>query len=99
MLPARTPAQGTVRTCIGCRERAAKSELLRMVAGSDTHGRPAVVPDPEAVAPGRGAHLHPTRACYDLAVRRRAFARALRSGAGLAPGPVGEYVAALARQD
>ena len=35
--------------------------------------------------PGRGAHLHPTTACYDLAVRRRAFARALRSGAGLAP--------------
>ena len=58
---------------------------------------PAVVPDPTATAPGRGAHLHPTTACYDLAVRRRAFARALRSGAGLATGPVGEYVAALDR--
>jgi predicted RNA-binding protein YlxR (DUF448 family) len=70
-----------------------------MVAGSDTHGRPAVVPDPEAVAPGRGAHLHPTRACYDLAVRRRAFARALRSGAGLSTAPVGEYLAALAQEE
>jgi predicted RNA-binding protein YlxR (DUF448 family) len=27
---------------------------------------------------GRGAHLHPTIECYDLAVRRRAFPRALR---------------------
>ena len=40
-----SPAPGPVRTCIGCRRRAAKSELLRVVAGSDTHGQPAVVPD------------------------------------------------------
>jgi uncharacterized protein len=28
--------------------------------------------------PGRGAHVHPTPACLDLALRRRAFGRALR---------------------
>jgi uncharacterized protein len=28
--------------------------------------------------PGRGAHVHPTSACLDLALRRRAFGRALR---------------------
>jgi len=28
--------------------------------------------------PGRGAHLHPTRECLELAERRRAFPRALR---------------------
>ena len=67
-----------------------------MVAGSDTQGLPAVVPDPGAIAPGRGAHLHPTTECYHLAVRRRAFARALRSGVGLEPTPVREYVAGLA---
>jgi len=83
-----------VRTCIGCRERAAKSELLRVVAGSDASGQPAVVPDPDGVAPGRGAHLHPTTACYDLAVRRRAFSRALRVqlGNALASTPVGDYL-------
>ncbi|WP_263457656.1 YlxR family protein [Nocardioides pantholopis] len=80
---------------MGCRRRATKSELLRVTAGSDPHGRPAVVPDPVATAPGRGAHLHPTTECYDLAVRRRAFARALRTTGG-APGlstePVGAYL-------
>ena len=88
---ARTP----VRTCIGCRERAAKSELLRVVIGTGNDGQPAAVPDPDGTAPGRGAHLHPTTACYDLAVRRRAFGRALRVPAGLASEPVGAYVRAL----
>jgi predicted RNA-binding protein YlxR (DUF448 family) len=79
---------------VGCRERAARSELLRVVAGSDQDG-PAVVPDPDRTAPGRGAHLHPTTACYDLAVRRRAFARALRLGQGLPSAAVGEYLSRL----
>ena len=101
MPPARKGAQGPVRTCIGCRERAAKSELLRVVAGSDAQDHPVVVPDPEAVRPGRGAHLHPTTACYELAVRRKAFGRALRITGGRVPGKldsaaVGEYVTGIA---
>ncbi len=71
-----------------------------MTVGSDADGHPAVVPDPLGTAPGRGAHLHPTTECYELAVRRRAFARALRfqsagagDGAGLASAPLGEYLA------
>lgn len=85
---------GPVRTCIGCRGRAAKHELLRVTAGSDRDGQPAVVPDPTATAPGRGAHLHPTTECYDLAVRRRAFNRALRLAgpSGLSAAPVGDYL-------
>ncbi|CAN5343649.1 hypothetical protein BH09ACT12_BH09ACT12_09780 [soil metagenome] len=63
-----------------------------MTAGSDTHGLPAVVPDPTATTPGRGAHLHPTTACYDLAVRRKAFGRALRVSIPLSVLPVGEYL-------
>jgi predicted RNA-binding protein YlxR (DUF448 family) len=65
-----------------------------VTAGSDADGRPAVVPDPTATAPGRGAHLHPTTECYDLAVRRKAFTRALRHAGpeGLSPVPVGEYL-------
>ena len=63
---------------MGCRKRATKSELLRVTVGSDADGQPAVVPDPLGTAPGRGAHLHPTTECFDLAVRRKAFGRALR---------------------
>ncbi|GHF73669.1 DNA-binding protein [Streptomyces mashuensis] len=61
------------RTCVGCRERAAKGELLRTVVIED-----ACVPDPRGTLPGRGASVHPTLVCLDLAVRRRAFPRALR---------------------
>lgn len=67
-----------------------------MTVGSDANGRPVVVPDPTATRPGRGAHLHPTRDCYELAVRRKAFGRALRFTAGSGPGlsseAVGEYL-------
>ena len=83
---------GPVRTCVGCRKRAAKSELLRVTAGSDADGRPAVVPDPTATTPGRGAHLHPTTECFDLAVRRRAFGRALKADPGLCSTPVGDHL-------
>ncbi|MEV6211014.1 YlxR family protein [Kitasatospora sp. NPDC051914] len=61
------------RTCVGCRKRAAKHELLRVVAVEGI-----CVPDLRGALPGRGAHLHPDPACLDLAVRRRAFPRAFR---------------------
>ncbi|WP_328827639.1 YlxR family protein [Nocardioides acrostichi] len=67
-----------IRTCVGCRTRAAKPELLRVTAGIDDQGLPVLVADLRGGAPGRGAHIHPTAECYELAVRRRAFARALR---------------------
>ena len=73
--------RGPVRTCIGCRERTSTSELLRVVA-SDRGAGLEVVPDPAGRAPGRGAHLHPTSSCLRLALRRRAFPRALRIPAG-----------------
>lgn len=71
---------GSVRTCVGCRKRAAKSELLRVVAGDRGAGL-ELVPDPGRRAPGRGAHLHPTTDCLELALRRRAFPRALKTQA------------------
>ena len=74
-------ARDPVRTCIGCRERTSTSELLRVVAGDRGAGL-EVVPDPAGRAPGRGAHLHPTSSCLGLALRRRAFPRALRIPAG-----------------
>ncbi|MET9959780.1 YlxR family protein [Streptomyces sp. NPDC006326] len=66
------------RTCVGCRERAAKSDLLRIVAIEDE-----CVPDPSGTLPGRGAYLHPAVVCLDKAVRRRAFPRALRAPGAL----------------
>ncbi|MFD9006782.1 YlxR family protein [Streptomyces sp. NPDC059582] len=66
------------RTCVGCRERAAKTDLLRIVAVGD-----ACVPDPRGTLPGRGAYVHPAPVCLDLAIRRRAFPRGLR-----VPGPL-----------
>ncbi|MFZ0325410.1 MAG: YlxR family protein [Actinomycetes bacterium] len=82
---------GPVRTCVGCRERAAKTDLLRLVVSSDTDP-PRVVPDPTGRRPGRGASLHPRLACLDLAVRRRAFARAFRLAGPLDLDEVRQYV-------
>ncbi|MEZ0581083.1 YlxR family protein [Nocardioides sp. MH1] len=96
--PDGSPREEPVRTCIGCRERAARSELLRVIAGSGTDGLPAATPDPDGTAPGRGAHLHPTPGCYDLAVRRKAFSRALRVQGGLSSAPVGDYLDSLDQQ-
>jgi len=53
-------------------------ELLRVVVIDG-----ALVPDGRGRQPGRGAWLHPTSQCFDLAIRRRAFPRALR-----VPGPL-----------
>ncbi|MCU4671589.1 YlxR family protein [Microbacterium fluvii] len=62
-----------VRTCVGCRTRAPRSALLRVVA---PHSE--LVPDVRGAMPGRGAWVHPTNECVDAAIRRRAFVRALR---------------------
>ncbi|MCM2392896.1 YlxR family protein [Streptomyces albipurpureus] len=61
------------RTCVGCRERAAKTDLLRIVVVGDN-----CVPDDRGTLPGRGAYVHPALVCLDLAVRRRAFLRAFK---------------------
>ncbi|MEV5751432.1 YlxR family protein [Actinoallomurus sp. NPDC052308] len=66
------------RTCVGCRVRTAKSDLLRLVVIEGS-----IVPDPQGRLPGRGASLHPDLACFELAERRRAFSRAFRL-----PGPL-----------
>jgi predicted RNA-binding protein YlxR (DUF448 family) len=70
---ARAVAQ-PVRTCAGCRERAEKGSLLRIVA-RDGVG----VPDLTQTAPGRGVYLHRSVTCLDKAVRRRSLGRALRT--------------------
>ncbi|CAL2070495.1 MULTISPECIES: YlxR family protein [Streptomyces] len=75
------------RTCVGCRERAAKNDLLRIVRSEDE-----CVPDPRGTLPGRGAYLHPALVCLDQAVRRRALPRALRAPGALDTKALRRYV-------
>jgi hypothetical protein len=82
-----------VRTCIGCRARAGKSELLRVTARDGL-----CLPDPRSRQPGRGAYLHPTVGCLDLAERRRAFPRALRVPGPLDTAAVRAWIEASDRQ-
>ena len=92
--PPKRPVQ-PVRTCVGCRQRAAKADLVRVVLDERRADR-EVVPDPRGRLPGRGAYLHPTPDCLQLALRRRAFTRALRAEPGFSSAPVEEYVRELA---
>jgi hypothetical protein len=62
-----------IRTCVGCGERASKQSLLRVVVGAN-----GLTPDPGARAPGRGAYLHRTSACWQQFSRRRGAVRSLR---------------------
>ena len=61
-----------MRTCIGCRRCLPQLQLVRFVLGE---GAELVA---SRVAIGRGAWLCPDQRCWDVAVKRRAFTRALR---------------------
>ncbi|TAJ49721.1 MAG: YlxR family protein [Herbiconiux sp.] len=68
-----------VRTCVGCRARATRSSLLRVVSRNIVPQGQVLVVDETATLPGRGAWLHPSLECFHTAVTRRAFGRALRA--------------------
>ena len=80
-----------IRTCVGCRQRASVTELLRVVEGPAQ----TVVPDPRRRASGRGAWVHPAIECVELAERRRAFGRALRLVTPAGPTAIRQYVESL----
>ncbi|MEO3756446.1 YlxR family protein [Streptomyces sp. B6B3] len=75
------------RTCVGCRQRSARDGLLRVALTGDR-----CVPDLRGTLPGRGAYVHPTPACLELAVRRRAFPRAFRAEGPLDTGELRRVV-------
>lgn len=80
----------SVRTCIGCRERSAPADLLRVVlCGGEA------IPDPRGALPGRGAWLHP--ACLEIAERRKAFTRALRTSQAPSTSALRDYVARMSK--
>ena len=59
----------------------------------EEHRRTVARHQAERRAPGRGAHLHPTIECFDLAVQRKAFPRAFRVQGPLDVTGLREYVA------
>ena len=69
---------GPLRTCVGCGRRAPQDDLERFVAveGVLTSGR---------TRPGRGAYTCRDTSCFELAVSRRGFARALRRAVVVEP--------------
>lgn len=64
-----------MRTCVGCRRRRSKDELLRVVRSPDG----GVRLDPGGDAPGRGAYVCPDVGCFDRGTRRKHLGRALRT--------------------
>ena len=83
---------------MGCRAKAAKTDLLRVVAVEGAAGT-QLVPDPAGRLPGRGANVHLDPRCVDLAEKRRAFPRALRLDGPLDVDPVREHVATITNPD
>ena len=84
-----------MRTCIGCRRRELAVELLRVVAVRDGNDEYVVTVDAASNLPGRGAWLHPHQQCLGVAIRRRAFVRALRITGSPDTSAVVEYFSSL----
>jgi len=63
------------RTCVGCRGKAPKSDLMRIVRADV-----GLALDRTGHAPGRGAYMHRERACVDAALAKGWLARALSTG-------------------
>ena len=62
-----------MRTCIACRKKMYKSELIRLVPDGDV-----IVPDREMKLPGRGAYLCDDVSCLEKLIKTRALDRAYR---------------------
>lgn len=77
MAVARTqrPRHVPQRTCIGCREEAAKRSFVRIVRTPE--GRVEV--DPTGRANGRGAYLHSSRSCWEKALKGGTITHVLKT--------------------
>ena len=63
------------RQCMGCRERKAKRELIRVVRGTDG----SVSLDFSGKKNGRGAYICPDPECRKKAIRSKALDRSLET--------------------
>jgi uncharacterized protein len=62
------------RTCVGCRTAHGKRGLIRVVRTPEGE----VVVDPTGKRNGRGAYVHASRECLELALRRGGLERGLK---------------------
>ncbi|MGE0598173.1 MAG: RNase P modulator RnpM [Dehalococcoidia bacterium] len=72
--PGPKPRPVPQRTCLGCRAEQGKRTLVRIVRTPE--GR--VLVDPSGKANGRGAYLHPRRACWVKALKGGTIKNALK---------------------
>jgi uncharacterized protein len=79
------------RTCVACRRTAPRAELLRVVRSPEG----GLVLDWRGNLAGRGAHVCPSRRCFEIAFGRRRFDRGLGA---VAHYPTAEEMLASARQ-
>ena len=68
-------AAGPIRTCIGCRGRFSKKNLLRFVR--DAVGK--LQTDPTGKLPGRGAYVCQSQACINITFKSQRINTHLRS--------------------
>jgi len=69
------PRKPAIRTCIGCGTSEDKRTVVRFVRTPDG----TVEVDPTGKANGRGAYVHATVECFEVAIRKRKLASALRA--------------------
>ena len=94
-----------MRTCIGCRAVEPSVHLIRVVVESSSLrssqngvvGPVAARVDRFGGLPGRGCWIHPQQSCLDMAGKRRAFSRALRTQGEINLSDVQAYVTQLAQ--
>ena len=70
-----------IRTCVGCRTRDERRNLLRIVSvqpASDEAGTPRYLPDTAGTMPGRGAWIHPSEKCVAALQKKNGLARAFK---------------------
>jgi hypothetical protein len=63
------------RTCIACRAKSTKGDLVRVVRGEAGE----IMPDPSGKLSGRGAYICPKAECVTRALKEKRFDRALRA--------------------
>lgn len=88
-------ASEPVRTCVGCRATGSRQALLRVVAPAGSTGVAVLVVDVARRMQGRGAWLHPDPHCLELAVKRRAFGRALRLAVPVDASAIAEHLSSV----
>ena len=64
-----------MRKCIGCGEQKPKKELIRVVKNKENE----VFVDFTGKANGRGAYICKDKKCFDTAIKKNAFNRALET--------------------